>query len=117
MKMSDENKSSGSPPAIPELAKNNEKWLWVDPYLKDAELSKRTNVGSVLLAEDITRYILDYNILVNQKDFTEGKEIGAKLKGASYTMTPDPDDAWTFEKNVAIQKVSISLSLKIHLFS
>lgn len=72
-----------------------DKWLWVDPFVGDPHLTS----GAVLLAEAIKRYILEYNVLVNREHFSAGERpgVGAKLKGASYTMSPDPNGAWTFE--------------------
>jgi deoxycytidine triphosphate deaminase len=77
-----------------------DKYLWIDPSDKDDTLKGRVKLGAVLLAEDIERYVTNYNVLVNCTDFKCGIKEGAKLKGASYTMTPDPDDAWTFESNL-----------------
>jgi deoxycytidine triphosphate deaminase len=82
--------------APPPIGPNKEPWLWADPYLTNDELSKRLNTGSVLLAEDIIRYIMDYDVLIDQEDFKMGEELGAKLKGASYTMTPDEKGAWIY---------------------
>src|SRR6266567_42277 len=74
-----------------------EKWLWIDPLGADATLKS----GAVLLAEDIARYVKGYNLLINRNDFEQGPVCGARLKGASYTMTPHPDDASMFRQNDA----------------
>lgn len=73
-----------------------DQWLWKDPSDADPNLKDRLRNGAVLVAEDISYFVEHYNLLINQTDFQEGRKVGAKLKGASYTMTPHPDDAWTF---------------------
>lgn len=70
----------------------DDKWLWVDPFAAEASLTS----GAVLLAEGIKRYV-EKNVLVSREDFGAGQYLGAKLKGAGYTMTPDPNGAWTFD--------------------
>jgi len=67
------------------------KGLWVDPFSGDTGLTS----GAVLLAEDIKRYV-ERNLLVNRDHFHSGEHVGAKLKGAGYAMTPDPEGAWMF---------------------
>src|SRR5688572_26598598 len=76
--------------AVPE---NEGRWLWVDPFAEDRHMTS----GAVLLAEGIKRYVIEKNLLVNREDFQAGQHLGAKIKGAGYTMTPDPGGAWTFE--------------------
>ena len=93
-------------PAV-EKPDESEKWLWVDPSQDDQFLNSRTNVGAVLLAEDITHFVQKYNILIDRKDFDEGRQFGAKLKGASYTMSPDPNDAWMIDENERLIKLDI----------
>lgn len=73
---------------------NRDKALWDDPFASDPEVTS----GAVLLAEDIRRYI-ERNLLVNRDDFQSGEQFGAKLKGAGYTLTPDPKGARTFERD------------------
>jgi len=76
-----------------EVPQTDDKWLWVDPFAGDDHLTS----GAALLAEAIKRYVIEYNVLINREDFNAGEQLGAKLKGASYTMSPDPAGAWTFE--------------------
>jgi hypothetical protein len=45
----------------------------------------------VLLGDVIKMYVTTFNVLLDKEHFDEGK-----LKGGSYTMTPDENDAWTF---------------------
>jgi deoxycytidine triphosphate deaminase len=78
---------------------NSDKWLWVDPAKDDEFLKHTIRFGAVLLAEDITSYVERYNVLIDKNDFSQGFKFGAKLKGASYTMSPDPKEGWMFEKN------------------
>jgi deoxycytidine triphosphate deaminase len=65
-----------------------EKWLWLDPFTLEEGLRGRIQPGAVLLAEDIIRYV-DRELIFSRKDFNPDN-----LKGASYSMTPDPDGAW-----------------------
>jgi hypothetical protein len=51
--------------------------------------------GAVLVSEEIETYVRDYNLIFDRADFLEGK---GKLKGASYTMSPHPNDAWECRK-------------------
>ncbi len=69
--------------------------LWNDPLQND----EKNRSGAVLLAEDITSYVLQHNLLINRNDFKDGRNFGAKLKGASYTMTPHPTQAWILEED------------------
>jgi deoxycytidine triphosphate deaminase len=69
----------------------DEKNLMVDPLAKDPYFKE--NLGAVLLAEEIKEYSTKYGLLI-ASDFDKGK-----LKGASYTMSPDPDNAWRYDKN------------------
>jgi deoxycytidine triphosphate deaminase len=59
--------------------------LWVDPL----EPHPIEDFGAVLRAEHIRRYIDDHNLLVDREDFRPNN-----LKGASYTMSPHPTEAW-----------------------
>jgi len=68
--------------------------LWNDPL----HLDPNAQGGPVLLAEVIRRYVA-LNLLIQKSDFEAGEGFGAKLKGASYTMTPHPHDAWMFNEN------------------
>jgi hypothetical protein len=83
-----------------------EKWLWVDPFAANAELKQRLDSGAVLLAEDIVRYV-SYNLLIDKQDFASGAAMGAKLKGASYTMTPDPDQGWMINEENKLVKLKV----------
>src|SRR4051812_34300192 len=74
--------------------------LWVDPLKNDPRLRS----GAVLLAEVIRDYVEKYNLLVNREDFPTGK-----LKGASYTMTPHPSEAWIIRSNSAGEDKEIPL--------
>ena len=97
-----------SPPAAPPPPPEPlEKWLWIDPFEKNDDLKKRLDSGAVLLAEDILRYI-GYNLLIDKTDFDAGKSVGAKLKGASYTMTPDPDEGWMVDENNKLVKLKVT---------
>jgi len=75
-----------------------EKWLWIDPFGTDT----RVMSGAVLLAEDILRYVNEFNVLLDQSDFSKGK-----LKGASYTMTPHPSDAWMFDESAGQVRLAV----------
>src|SRR6266403_3041491 len=59
--------------------------LWVDPIQPDPS----TYFGAVLRAEEIRRYVTEFNLLIDDGDFTP-----ANLKGASYTMAPHPSEGW-----------------------
>lgn len=66
----------------------DERCIWVDPLAYDP----RMRDGAVLLGDVIRDYVKKYNILFDNQSFDEGK-----LKGGSYTMTPDEKDAWTYK--------------------
>jgi len=59
--------------------------LWVDPIEPDPA----TYFGSVLRAEEIRRYITEFDLLIDQAGFRP-----KNLKGASYTMSPHPTEGW-----------------------
>ena len=62
-------------------------FLWLDP-LKDEY------IGPVLLAEDISKYIYNFGVLIKKETFEPGN-----LKGASYSMRPHPRDGWYFDRD------------------
>ena len=80
-----------------------DKWLWIDPFTQVDKLKERLLSGAVLLAEDILPYVNEYNLLVDKESFSKGN-----LKGASYTMTPHPNDAWMFDENGQQVRLTIS---------
>jgi deoxycytidine triphosphate deaminase len=65
----------------------DERCMWVDPLANDS----RAQGGAVLLDDVISDYVAHFNILIDKATFGDGK-----LKGGSYTMTPDENQAWTF---------------------
>jgi len=78
-----------------------EKYLWEDPLLDNEQF--RDKIGPVLLAEEIHEYTKKYGLLVAD-DFME-----SDLKGASYYMRPDPNEAWIFyEKDQEVQQVRLA---------
>ena len=81
-------------PAMNEYDSQN---LFVDPLKDDNRFCDYR--GPVLLAEEIKEYSTTYNLLI-----ASGFEIG-KLKGASYSMTPDPEEAWQFNQEGQQEKV------------
>lgn len=60
-------------------------WLWVDPNAPDTT----SYYGAVLRAEEIRQYVDQFNLLIDKAEFDENH-----LKGASYTMSPHPEEAW-----------------------
>lgn len=68
----------------------NSKAMLKDPGKKNPKIWKAR--GAVLLAEEIKWYV-DEGLLIAKEDFNEDK-----LKGASYSMTPDLDGAWIINK-------------------
>lgn len=68
----------------------NSKAMLNDPGKKNPKIWKAR--GAVLLAEEIKWYV-DEGLLIAKEDFNEDK-----LKGASYSMTPDLDGAWIINK-------------------
>jgi hypothetical protein len=75
----------------PFVAGIDERCLWVDPLADDP----RVKAGAVLLGDIIDHYVKSFNVLFdNTAAYKEGK-----LKGGSYTMTPDEDEACTFMPN------------------
>ena len=70
---------------------NEDRSLWVDPL---NPIDNRDNPkGPVLLADEIKEYVEKYKILINPNDFNE-----RSLKGASYSMKPDPKEAYYFDE-------------------
>ena len=70
----------------------NDKWLFIDPLARHRKF--RHVQGAVLLAWEIKKYATSYNLLI-ENCFEE-----EKLKGASYSMTPDVgNNAWVFNEN------------------
>lgn len=65
-----------------------ERYLWDDPL----PLDPRGHSGAVLRAEDIYRYVNEFDLLINRADF-----IDDNLKGASYTMSPHPSEGWILD--------------------
>lgn len=70
--------------------KYQERYLWEDPL--DEEAWFKENRGAVLLAEEIRLYAEKFQLLIPYL-FDKGK-----IKGASYSMTPDPNEAWIFDE-------------------
>jgi deoxycytidine triphosphate deaminase len=64
-----------------------QRWLWIDPLAPDPA----AYCGAVLRAEEIVRYVKEFNLLIDNDpaSYTE-----KNLKGASYTMSPHPDEGW-----------------------
>lgn len=62
-----------------------EQRLWLDPIEPDPS----TYFGAVLRAEEIRRYVKEFELLIDPSDFTP-----KDLKGASYTMSPHPSEGW-----------------------
>jgi deoxycytidine triphosphate deaminase len=60
-------------------------WLWDDPLAPDPAVY----FGAVLRAEEIRRYVTDYNLLIDKMTYR-----AASLKGASYTMSPHSTEGW-----------------------
>jgi len=75
----------------PFIAGTDERCLWIDPLGEDL----RVKAGAVLLGDVIDQYVKGFNVLFdNRTGYDNGK-----LKGGSYTMTPDENDAWIFLVN------------------
>lgn len=69
----------------------NAKWLFQDPLIEEEEFKDLR--GPVLIAREIKQYVLKYKLLFDEQ-FIEDN-----IKGASYYMTPDPNNnAWRFNE-------------------
>ena len=66
-----------------------DKWLWDDPLKYEKWFDK--NRGAVLVGEEIELYVKKYGLLI-EKNYEKGT-----LRGACFSMTPDPDGAWIFD--------------------
>lgn len=70
-----------------------EKYLWEDPLL--ANNSFKNKIGPVLVAEEIREYVYRYHLLIADPKYFDEEH----LKGASYSMKPDPEGkAWQFNE-------------------
>lgn len=70
-----------------------ESHLWVDPFAS----IYAGYCGAVLRAEQIKRYV-NLNLLIDKGDFIE-----KNLKGASYSMSPAPDQGWIVEDHQIVR--------------
>jgi deoxycytidine triphosphate deaminase len=78
-----------------------EKYLWEDPLLENERFKDK--MGPVLLADEIREYVEKYGLLIADKDYFFEKN----LKGASYSMRPDPEGAWQYNEQGEQSKVDI----------
>ncbi len=70
-----------------------EKYLWKDPLL--ANNSFKDKIGPVLVAAEIREYVYRYHLLIADPSYFDEEH----LKGASYSMKPDPEGkAWQFNE-------------------
>lgn len=80
---------------------SNNQYLWIDPFEDPNGIGK--NVGSVLLAEDILKYVEKFGVIfANDCNFNE-----KGFKGASYSMRPHYKDAWYFNENGKQERLGI----------
>lgn len=81
----------------------NDKWLFEDPLKTDPDFEGKI-LGPILLAREIKCYSEKYKLLIAD-NFGEGK-----LKGASYSLTPDPEgNAWIFSEDGRKYELTIDI--------
>jgi deoxycytidine triphosphate deaminase len=83
----------------------DQKVLWLDPLQPAAEL------GTVLRAEEVWDYVNTHNLIIDRGHFQR-----KHLKGASYSTSPDPSEAWIIESTGHRKKLSIDADAKGRYF-
>ena len=81
--------------------------MWDDPLTEDL----KDFPGAVLRGEIISRYVSEYNLIFDKKDFDP-----EHLKGASYTTRPAPNQGWAFDEKGTLSALRISDDSKSRSF-